>query len=219
MVRGGLENVPVLGKVAAWRRQSLSVRPADQRVDGPALESYLCSLGPDGSTAMRLDREVDAQMPLVAALSAVTSPMALDYLERLERPIPTLSSASGVQIVTRSYMAHVVVEADPEAFGTKAVSVFATFPPMRRAGVPPQDLVTRVVKATRRNFDEIRNVSSPVWQGYVRCLSKRAHDHEPVGEELLAIDVIDALARFGWVLRQVDVQYGLHEERRRPDPG
>jgi hypothetical protein len=195
------------------------VRSADQRVDAPALEAFLSSLGPDGSIAKRLDREVDGQMPSVSSLSALTSPMALGYLERLQRPIPTLSLASGVQIVSRSYVAHLVVEADPDSFRAEGVSTLATFPAMRRGGSPPQDLVTRVVKVTRRNFEEIRAVSTPVWEGYVRCLSKRAHDHEPKDAEVVAVEVVDALARFGWVLRQVDLQYGLHPEPRRSDPG
>lgn len=218
MAQRGLEGVPILGKVAAWRRQSVSVRPADRRVDSSQLDAYLSSLGRDGSTAMRLDRDVDAEMASVASLSALTSPLALDYLERLERPIPTLSPASGVQIVSRSYVAHVVVEAHPRTFGAGAVPVLATLPPMRRGGSPPQGLSTRVVKATRRNFEGIRAVSSSVWDGYVMCLAKRAHDHEPEGAGLLAVDVVDGLARFGWVLRQVDIHYGLELERRQVQP-
>ncbi len=215
MAQGGLAGIPILGKVAAWRRPSVSVRSAGQRVDEPQLDAFLASLGADGSIALELDREVDAQMPSVASLSALTSPLALDYLERLERPIPTLSPASGVQIVSRSYVAHVVVEDDPGAFGAGAVPVLSTLPPLRRGGSPPQGLSTRVVKATRRNFEGIRAVSASVWDGYVMCLAKRAHDHEPVGAGLLAVDVVDGLARFGWVLRQVDIHYGLELERRR----
>jgi hypothetical protein len=73
-----------------------------------------------------------------------------------------------------------------------------------------------VVKASRRSFELIRAVPTPVWDGFVRDLIRRAHDETPdVGpDELLASPVIDGLARFGWVLRQVDLHYGLEPETR-----
>jgi hypothetical protein len=36
------------------------------------------------------------------------------------------------------------------------------------------------------------------------------------GEGFVAVDVVDGLARVGWVLRQVDIHYGLEPERRPP---
>ena len=216
MAAGGLDGVPLLGRVAAWRRRSFGVQPADHVVDAAALDGYLGGLGADGEVARRLDLEVDALMPTVAALSSLTSPLALDYLQRLERPIPALTPASGVQIVSRSYVAHAVVEADPGTFGAGTVPVLNSLPPLRRGGVPPQDLLTRVVKASRRKFQRIRAVPEPVWDGYVRCLARRAHEHVGDGDEFLAVEVVDGLARFGWVLRQVDIHYGLEPERRVP---
>jgi hypothetical protein len=213
---GELDGVPLLGRVAAWRRRSFGVLPADQQVDDTALDAYLGQLGEGGDAARRLDLEVDALMPTVAALSSLTSPLALDYIERLERPIPALTPTSGVQIVSRSYVAHAVVEADPATFGAGAVAILNTLPPLRRGGAPPQDLLTRVVKASRRKFPRIRAVPEAVWEGYVRCLARRAHDHDGPGEEMLAVEVVDGLARFGWVLRQVDIHYGLEPERRVP---
>ena len=206
----------MLGRVAAWRRRSFAVQAAVQRVDDAALDVYLDQLGDEGGAARRLDLEVDALMPTVAALSSLTSRLALDYIERLERPIPALTPATGVLIVGRSYVAHAVVEADPATFGADAVPVLTTLPSMRRGGVPPQDLLTRVVKASRRKFPRIRAVPEAVWEGYVRCLARRAHDHDGPDEEMLAVEVVDGLARFGWVLRQVDIHYGLEPERRVP---
>ena len=86
-------------------------------------------------------------------------------------------------------------------------------PPLRR-GHPPQDLLTRVVKATRRRFPRIRAVPEPVWDAFVRDLSRRVHDRTPDADpaDLLALAVVDGLARFGWVLRQVDLRYGLRPE-------
>ena len=113
MAPGELDGVPLLGRVAGWRRRAFGVQPADQQVDDAALDVYLGQLGEAGDRARRLDLEVDALMPTVAALSSLTSLLALDYIERLERPVPALTPTSGVQIVSRSYVAHVVVEADP----------------------------------------------------------------------------------------------------------
>jgi hypothetical protein len=194
------------------------VQPADQRVDDATLDVYLDQLGEEGQAARRLDLEVDALMPTVAALSSLTSPLALDYIERLERPVPALTPTSGVQIVSRSYVAHAVVETDPATFGAGPVPVLNTLPPLRRGGAPPQDLLVRVVKASRRKFPRIRAVPEAVWEGYVRCLARRAHDHAGPDGEMLAVEVVDGLARFGWVLRQVDIHYGLEPERRVPPP-
>jgi hypothetical protein len=213
---GELDGVPLLGRVAGWRRRAFGVQPADEQVDDAALDVYLGHLGEEGDRARRLDLEVDALMPTVAALSSLTSALALDYIERLERPVPALTPTSGVQIVSRSYVAHAVVEADPTTFGAGSVPVLNTLPPLRRGGAPPQDLLTRVVKASRRKFPGIRAVSEAVWEGYVRCLARRAHDHDGPGQEMLAVEVVDGLARFGWVLRQVDIHYGLEPERRVP---
>ena len=58
---------------------------------------------------------VDDAMATVLALSSLTSPLTLDYLDRLARPIPALRPEIGVQIVPRAYLAHLVVERDPTA--------------------------------------------------------------------------------------------------------
>jgi hypothetical protein len=191
------------------------VAPAVERVDSASLDDYLAGLGADTAWARGLVEAVDRAMGSVASLSSLTAPLALDYLERLARPIPTLSLATGVHTVSRSYVAHLVTEVDPGAFGAPDVPVLGTLPPLRR-GSPPQDLLTRVVKATRRNFELIRAVSTPVWDGFVRDLTRRAHDQTPAADpgELLASPVVDGLARFGWVLRQVDLHYGLEPETR-----
>ena len=204
-----------LAKLARLRKPSLIVAPAVERVDSASLEAYLAGLGVDAVSARRLVEAVEVAMGSVVSLSSLTAPLALGYLHRLARPIPTLSSRTGVQTVTRSYVAHLVTEDDPGAFGATDVPVLGTLPLLRR-GSPPQDLLTRVVKATRRNFELIRAVSTPVWDGFVRDLIRRAHDDMPDAgpAELLAPPVIDGLARFGWVLRQVDLHYGLQPETR-----
>lgn len=196
------------------RPRSLVIQPAVDRIDGPALNAYLAGLGQDEPYVVRLDRAVDEAMARVLALSSLTSPLTLDYLDRLARPIPALRLETGVQVVTRAYVAHLVVEGDPGAFGAIDVPVLGTLPPLRR-GSPPRDLLVRVVKASRRNFEVIRAVSSPVWNGFVRSLTRRAHDQvaDPGPSGLVAVEVVDGLARFGWVLRQVDLHYGLGPEQ------
>ena len=149
------------------------------------------------------------------AFSSLTAPLTLDYLDRLARPIPALRPEIGVQIVTRTYVAHLVIERDPRSVrsGRRAGPRYPAAP---APGSPPRDLLTRVVKASRRHFEVIRAVPSPVWDGFVRSLTRRAHDQVPDPEPsgLLAVEVVDGLARFGWVLRQVDLHYGLEPERR-----
>ena len=68
----------------------------------------------------------------VASLSRLTEPLAVDYLERLRRPLPALSPEMGVQIVGRSYLAHLAVEEDPEAYLAEDVPVLGTLPPARQ---------------------------------------------------------------------------------------
>lgn len=166
----------------------------------------------DAERARRLLEAVNAAMGTVSSLSALTAPLALQYLDRLARPIPTLTPEAGVQIVSRAYVAHMVTEDAPGAFGASEVPL-VDLPPPRR-GRPPQDLLTRVVKATRRRFPRIRAVPEPVWDAFVGDLTRRVHDRTPDADpaDLLAPAVVDGLARFGWVLRQVDVRYGLQPE-------
>lgn len=211
-----------------------AVPDAEQRVDASAVDAYLASLGRDGPLARELDAAVDATMATIRTLSLLTEPLALDYLERQARPIPDLSGGQGAQIVARAYAAHLATEADPPRFGARDVPVLGTLPPMRR-GTAPQGLLVRVVKASRRNFELIRAVPAPVWDGFVRILTRRTHDlvpdgpgqvpdgqglvpdgrgQVPDGPGLVPVVVVDGLARFGWVLRQVDIHYGLSPQRR-----
>jgi hypothetical protein len=53
-----------------------------------------------------------------------------------------------------------------------------------------------------------------VWEGFVRILTRRTHDLVPEGEGLVPVVVVDGLARVGWILRQVDIHYGLAPQRR-----
>lgn len=201
----------------AWkalpRRQSLTVKPASSRVGRKELDGHLKSLGDDGGVSRRLDADVDASLDSVASLSSLTAPLALDYMDRLARPVPSLTPATGVQIVGRTYLAHLLVEQDPGRYGAADVPVLGTLPPLKK-GRPPQDLLSRVVKASRRGFDPICALTPAAWEGFVWCLTKRAHDGAPDPEGLIPTDVVDGVARFAWVLRQVDIHYGLEPERR-----
>jgi hypothetical protein len=203
--------------VAKWksRQRALVVRAAVERLDGAALDKFLGEVGDDAVTVRRLEGAVDESMGSLLSLSSLTASLALDYLDRLARPIPALTAEIGVQIVSRAYVAHLVVEKDPALFGATDVPALGSLPPLRR-GLPPQDLLNRVVKASRRNFELIRAVSGPVWEGFIYSVTRRVHDlvSDPGPDGLLAVAVVDGLARFGWVLRQVDLRYGLE-----PDTG
>ena len=195
------------------RQQSITVRPAASRVNRADLDKYLGALGTDGQVARDLDREVDREMTRVTSLSGLTSPLAVPYMERLGRPIPSLTPEIGVLLVGRTYVAHMVVEADPGRFGAADVPVLGTLPPLKN-GRPPQDLLSRVVKVSRgRTFPPLCALTPAAWDGFVRCLTKRAHDAARPDSELVSPDVVDGVARFAWVLRQVDLNYGLSPER------
>ncbi len=146
------------------------------------------------------------------SLSELTSVVALQYLERIAKPTPALTLANGVSLTTGGYAAHLAVEADPAAFEVADVPVLATLPPLRN-GRPPQDLVLRVVKATRRSFPSLCAVAPEVWEGLVDASTRRADDRTVADAEPLDRPVVDALLRFGWLLRQVDLHYGLEPER------
>lgn len=195
------------------RRQSVVVAPSDTRLRRSDLEARLKALGADGSVARDLDRAVEVEMDRVTALSSLTSALAVDYMERLGRPIPSLTPEIGVQIVGRSYVAHMVVESDAGRFGAPDIPVIGTLPPLKR-GRPPQDLLSRVVKVSRgRTFPPICALAPASWQGFVLCLTRRAHDLAASDDDLVSIEVVDGVARFAWVLRQVDLHYGLEPER------
>jgi hypothetical protein len=191
----------------------LSVKPAGKRIDRRTADERLSAIGPDAGTARRLDESADVVTGTIISLSPLTAGLAIDYIDRLARPIPTLAPAAGVDLVTRAYAAHVAVEQDPQAFGAADVPVLGTLPPLRH-GRPPQDILTRVVKASRRNFPAVRAVSEPVWNGFVVLLTRRIHRAVADDDDLVSLEVVDGLARFGWVLRQADIHYNLSPELR-----
>lgn len=195
------------------RQQSFTVRPASGRLNRSDLDKHLKSLGSDGAVARDLDREVDGEMTRVTSLSPLTSQLAVAYMERLARPIPSLTPPIGVLLVGRTYVAHALVEQDPGRYGSPDVPVLGTLPPLKK-GRPPQDLLSRAVKASRGNgFTVLCALSPAAWEGFVMCLTKRAHDAALAGDDLVSADVVDGVARFGWILRQVDLHYGLSPER------
>ena len=195
------------------RQQSFTVLPASGRLHRSDLDKHLKSLGDDGGVARDLDREVDREMTRVTALSAVTSQLAVSYMERLGRPIPSLTPPVGVLLVGRTYVAHMVVESDPGRYGAADVPVLGTLPPLKK-GRLPQDLLSRVVKASRgKGFSSLCALTPAAWEGFVMCLTRRAHDAAVARDDLVSPEVVDGVALFGWVLRQVDLHYGLSPER------
>jgi hypothetical protein len=197
----------------------------DGALDAAGLAERLRALGPAGDDARALDRAVTVSIGGMAALSSLTTSLAVTYLERVQHPIAAMTLASGVFITTRGYAAHRAVEADPAAYGAVDVPVLGTLPALRR-GRPPQDLLNRVVKASRRDFEQVRAIDQDVWDGFVLHTLWRVHeqaeaeavelaveeDLDDVEPAYLDLDVVDGLTRFGWLLRQVDIHYGLEPE-------
>ncbi len=143
----------------------------------------------------------------LTSLSDVTAPLAIDYIERIRRPTPALTEERGVQLTSAGYAAHLAIEADGTVFDVTEIPVLGTLPDLRR-GRPPQDLLLRVVKATRKPFPAIRAVDDPTWEGFVtRRMARLGQDVE------LERGLVDGLLRFGWVLRQVDLRYRTEPER------
>lgn len=178
------------------------------------------ALGEAGSTARALDMAVVDAMAGMAGLSSLSSAVAVGYVERVGRALGALGAATGVYLTTRGYAAHLVVEAAPGAYGAVDVPVLSTLPPARD-GHAPRDLTTRLVRASRRGFEHIRAVDADVWEGFVALTTWRVHDAASGGEPVAAASasatgldpaVVDGLVRFGWLLRQADIHYGLSPE-------
>ncbi|MCU4186915.1 hypothetical protein K6U06_21295 [Acidiferrimicrobium sp. IK] len=152
-----------------------------------------------------LDAAAERVLAGLSSLSDLTAPLAISYLDRVGKPTPWMTPAAGVRITSAGYAAHMAVEADGAAFGVESVPVLGTLPDLRR-GRPPQDLLLRVVKATRKTFPVIRAVDDLTWEGFVSRRMARVDDE-------LNRPLVDGLLRFGWVLRQVDLRYGLEPEK------
>jgi hypothetical protein len=186
-------------------------------LDAAEVEARLAALGADGELAVRLDQAADEVVATLRGLSDVTVPLALSYLDRIARPLAALDLESAVRLTTRGYAAHLVVEERGRELGIETVPVLGDLPPMKR-GAAPQGLLTRIIKVTRRNFDAVRAVSESTWDGLVVVTAGHLHSARRPGDDgsllpALDLSVVDALLRFGWVLRQVDLHYGLGPDR------
>ena len=160
----------------------------------------------DAERGGALDRAAAAAAARLSSLSDLTAPLAVSYLERIERTAAALTTGSGAALTALGYAAHTAVEADGGPWGVVEVPVLGDLP-ARRGGRPPQDLLLRVVKATRRPFPSIRAVDGPTWEGFVTA--RTAATDPPLDRAL-----VDGILRFGWVLRQVDLRYGTTPEAR-----
>lgn len=155
-----------------------------------------------------LDVGVERVLGGLRSLSDLTAPLAVSYLERIGRPLADLTLHDGARIVSAGYAAHLAVEGDGAPYGVTSMPVLATLPDLRH-GRAPGDLLLRVVKATRRPFPALCAVEPATWEGFVAERTARtARTGSDLGREL-----VDGLLRFGWILRQVDIHYGLAAER------
>ncbi len=176
-------------------------------------------MGAEGDLVRALDARVSQRLPSLTALSELTSPLVVNYVERVARPVSALAPAAGARVMMRGYAAHVVVEDDPGVVGSEDVPVLGTLPPLNRHGRPPQDLLMRIVKASRRHFSVVCALSPDGWEGFVVVSLAHVHDEAeqlnpgPDGEPAyLDEELVDGLLRTGWLLRQVDLAYGQEPE-------
>lgn len=149
------------------------------------------------------------------SLSPLSERLALAYVERVGQPMAAMPLAAGARVVVEGYLAHLAIERAPRDFEIDDIPVHGTFPPLNRHGRPPQDLLTRVVKVTRRHFETVCALSPDEWSALVAAVTAAVHARVGETEEgkgLLAPELVDGLLRTGWVLRQVDLAYGLEPD-------
>jgi hypothetical protein len=174
--------------------------------------------------ARRLAQQVGRNLPTIISLSPLTSELTVAYVERVAQPMSAMSLPAGARLVARGYLAHLLVERDAAAFDIIDIPVLGTLPPLNRRGRPPQDLLTRIVKATRRHFESICALSPDGWDAFVMAITADVHSEAPPagdhgettrdkatdeGVGILAPELVDGMLRTGWVLRQVDLAYDL----------
>lgn len=192
-------------------------------MDEATVADRLADVGPDARYAVALDERVGLRLPAITALSELTSALVVSYVERVARPVAAMSPAAGARIMARGYVAHVVVEEDPALVGADDVPVLGDLPALNRRGRPPQDLLMRVIKASRRHFVILCALSPEAWEAFVVVSRAHVHDEadldaaaqggdEGAGPAYLGEELVDGLLRAGWLLRQVDLAYGLEPE-------
>jgi hypothetical protein len=164
-------------------------------------------LGSEGRVGAALAARVAALLGDLVSLSSLTAPLAVDYVQRVARPMAAMTPEAGVRLVAAGYVAHLAVESHPEDFAVTDIPVLGGLPDPDRRGRPPRDLMTRVVKATRRPFWSLCALSPEGWDGLVVAVAAAPGPR-------LSLPLVDGLLRTGWVLRQVDLAYGLEPERR-----
>ena len=183
---------------------------ADDAADAVALA------GAEGRAVRLLTGQVGRRLPSIVELSPLTGELTVAYVERVAMPMSAMSAPAGARLIARGYLAHLLIEEDPGAFGVDAIPVLGTLPALRR-GRPPQDLLSRVVKASRRHFESVCCLSPEGWEAFVVATTAEVHA-EALGADLagdeegagvLAPELVDGLLRTGWLLRQVDLAYGL----------
>lgn len=198
------------------RRRDPQALGSGEEIDARTARARLADLGPEGVVASELEKATVDMLKTLDGLSSLTVPLALAYLDRIARPLAAMDLESAVRLTSRGYAAHLVIEQRGRDFGVETVPVLGDLPAMKH-GRPPQQLLAIVVKVTRRSFAAVRAISEGSWDGLVVAVARRVHaertrDLEGVLPPPLDVDVIDALLRFGWVLRQVDLHYGYEPD-------
>jgi hypothetical protein len=199
------------------RRHAPNALGSGDEIDARTAKERLAALGADGVVAADLEKATGEMLRTLDGLSPLTVPLALSYLDRIARPLAAMDLEAAVRLTSRGYAAHLVIEQRGRDFGVETAPVLGELPAMKH-GRPPQQLLSTVVKVTRRSFEAVRGVNQGTWDGLVVAVTRRVHaertrDDEGVLPPPLDVTIVDALLRFGWVLRQVDLFYGYEPER------
>lgn len=173
------------------------------------MDEQLAALGPNGRLALDLDAAVDQRLADVEDLSSLTTPLLTSYVERVRRPLSALPLDVGLTLGLRGYLAQQLLELEAARFGIVDIPVMGGLPER-----PPQDLLVRVVKASRGGFWRLRALNDDTWNGFVGLAMWRAHKQVPPSPKVSypMREVVDGLLRVGWLLRQVDLFYKLEPE-------
>lgn len=231
----GVED-PYEARRAKKRKNRAPAGTNSERISDSEIKEVLREIGdPDADYAKALDKRVGDTLPALASLSPLTSPLVVDYVNRVAGPIKSMSPSAGARVVARGYVAHVVAEKDPKVVGAPDVPVLGDLPPLDKRGQPPRDLMMRIVKASRRHFERVCALTLDGWDAFVMVSLAHVHDDaellagaggsdtgeqggaggkhgEPDGPAYLSEEVVDGLLRTGWLLRQVDLAYGQDPE-------
>jgi hypothetical protein len=197
------------------RPQRLPVGSVAEPLANRERDARLRQLGQSGARGRALHKAALRRIAALRTLTPVSTSVALRYAERVARPLAALDEVAATEIVLLGYAAHQLVEEQPDAYGVDDIPVLGALPK-----APPRDLANRVLRASRKDFAVLCALSPETWESFSACslATAQRRPDRPEGPGHVSADVVDGLLRFGWILRQADLYYGLNPPDRSADP-